>query len=111
VRARPSPLASAAHTADLPGSYVGGLLGAHSLTGQAVYLKQARTLADRLLPAFSGKLGFPHSVINLRSGKAANHQWNGNSHILSEIGSCQVEFAYLSHHSGEPKYGSMGRAG
>jgi hypothetical protein len=89
--------------------YLGGLLGAYEMSGHdTLYLDKAVELADRLLPAF--KHGMPTSKVNLHTGEAANHQWTHAKHILSEVGSIQLEFAYLSHHTEDPKYVKASRA-
>lgn len=35
---------------------------------------------------------------------------NSHASILAEVGSCQLEFAYLSHHTGDPVYAEKARA-
>eukprot|EP01083_Nonionella_stella_P152713 489873_1 len=91
--------------------YVGGLLGAHSVTGDKLYLDKAQEMADRLMLAFPDEDGsLPRSVVNLKTGEKSFAKWNQNNALLAEIGSCQVEFAYLSHHTGDPKYYKKARA-
>lgn len=85
---------------------LGGLIAAHSLSGDDVFLQKAKTLADKLLPAFLTKSGIPTGMVNFKSGTAASG-WAGSSAILSELGSVQVEFRYLAHHTGEKKYETM----
>jgi hypothetical protein len=90
--------------------YVGGLLGAYELSRDQLYLNQAKGLADRLMPSFqSTKSGLPRSLINLKTGRATNHKWASSHSILAEVGSCQLEFAYLSHHLGDAAYGDAAR--
>jgi mannosyl-oligosaccharide alpha-1,2-mannosidase len=84
--------------------YLGGLLSAHSLSGDALYLAKAIELADRLMPAFNSPTGVPYSIVNLRTRAARNPQWNDQNSILSELGSVQLEFKWLSAASGEPRY-------
>jgi len=67
-------------------------------------LDKTTELADRLLPTFNTNTGIPKSHINLKTGSLSSHQWTGYSSILSEIGSLQLEFAYLSHHTSIPVY-------
>ena len=38
---------------------VGGLLAAYDLTKEEVYLKKAKDMGDRLLPAFNTPVGYP----------------------------------------------------
>mmetsp|Transcript_33537 Transcript_33537/g.46790 ORF Transcript_33537/g.46790 Transcript_33537/m.46790 type:complete len:403 (+) Transcript_33537:81-1289(+) len=78
--------------------YLGGLLGAHALRPDPALVEKARDLGERLLLGFhSTKFGLPQSVINLETGASHNHNWNGGYSILAEVGSIQLEFAYLSH--------------
>jgi mannosyl-oligosaccharide alpha-1,2-mannosidase len=84
--------------------YVGGLLSAYDLTGDKLFLDKAKELADYLLPAFNTNTGIPKSHINLHTQALSSHQWTGYASILSEVGSLQLEFAYLSHHTGNPVY-------
>ena len=41
---------------------IGGLLAAYDLTKEEVYLKKAKDLGDRLLPAFNTPAGYPKVV-------------------------------------------------
>eukprot|EP00808_Paulinella_micropora_P002280 g4032.t1 len=76
--------------------YVGGLLGAHGLSGDKLYLSQAKKLAELLAPSFDvQESGMPVSVVNLRTGEGRNHVWNQQASVLAEVGSCQLEYAYL----------------
>jgi mannosyl-oligosaccharide alpha-1,2-mannosidase len=83
---------------------LGGLLSAYDMSGEPVLLEKAVDLANRLMPAFNTPTGIPNGQVNLRSGAAASLGWTGSSSILAELGTLQVEFRYLSHASGEPKY-------
>lgn len=84
--------------------YVGGLLSIYALTEDAMFLRKARQIADKLLPAFDTPSGIPYSIVNMRSGYARNHDWSYNSAILSEFGSMHLEFIYLSYLTGDQKY-------
>lgn len=84
--------------------YLGGLLGAYELSRDALYLDKAKELADRLMPSFKTPSGLPQSSINLRTGAASNHHWTGQSSILAEVGSVQLEFAALSHYLNDSSY-------
>jgi len=44
------------------------------------------------------------STINLRTGEASNPAWTQGASVLAELGSVQLELAYLAHHTGEPRY-------
>ena len=81
--------------------YVGGLVSAFELSGDSALLDKAREIGDRLLKAFEGAAsGLPHPIVNLRTGATKTPGWNRGKMSLSEIGSCQLEFASLSHHTG-----------
>jgi len=89
---------------------LGGLLAAHDLTGgqgeDAVYLRQARALADKLMPAFNTPTGLPAAQINLRTGATGWYGWTGGAALLAEIATCQMEFAALSARTGDARYGA-----
>jgi mannosyl-oligosaccharide alpha-1,2-mannosidase len=92
------------------GSYLGGLLSAYELTRDNIYLTKAGELGDRLASSFdSTKTGLPQSIINLHTRKAHNHNWNGGASILAEVGSVQLEFAYLAHHLNQSHYNEKAR--
>lgn len=89
--------------------YLGGLLGAYELSRDKLYLHKAKELADLLMFSFeSTPSGLPQSTLNMHAHKAQNHRWAGAS-ILAEVGSVQLEFAYLSHHLNDPKYNTVAR--
>jgi mannosyl-oligosaccharide alpha-1,2-mannosidase len=83
---------------------LGGLLAAFDLSAEPVFLEKARDLGDRLLPAFNTPTGIPRATVSLSSGAASNPGWTGGSSILSELGTLQVEFRYLSRATGNPTY-------
>lgn len=89
--------------------FVGGLLGAYELSRDRIFLDKAAQLADKLLPAFETKSGLPLHAVNLATGEAENARWSGGDCILSEVGSFQLEFEYLSHHTGNPVYAQKAR--
>ncbi|CAN0450818.1 unnamed protein product, partial [Ectocarpus sp. 12 AP-2014] len=83
---------------------LGGLLSAFELSrdearGQ-VFLERAKDLADRLMPAFGTSTGIPCKLVNLSNGKTGG----GSYSVLSELGTLQLEFRYLSHEVGDEKY-------
>lgn len=84
--------------------YVGGLLSIYALSKDPMFLGKAVQIADKLLPAFDTPSGVPYSNINLRTSYARNHDWAYGAAILSEFGSMHLEFIYLSHVTGDPKY-------
>jgi len=83
---------------------LGGLLSAYELSGDKMFLEKADQLGSKLLPAFRTKNGLPHTTINLLTGVSTNPTWSGGSGILSEMGTVQLEFTYLAHHTNKPIY-------
>jgi mannosyl-oligosaccharide alpha-1,2-mannosidase len=83
---------------------LGGLLAAYDLTKDDMFKEKAQQLGERLLPAFSSPLGLPLSSIQLKSGHASAVGWTGGQLILAEIGTLQMEFAYLSKITGKKIY-------
>lgn len=94
---------------------LGGLLSAYHLSGgeavsqthigphPMIYLEAAKTLADRLLSAFSSSpTPIPFSDVVLRDGSA--HPAPGGLSSTSEVSTLQLEFSYLSAISGDLKY-------
>ncbi|VDL79419.1 unnamed protein product [Nippostrongylus brasiliensis] len=81
--------------------FVGGLLSIYALTNDKMYLEKAEGIAKLLLPAFDTPTGIPYALVNVATGSAKNYGWaSGQSSILSEFGSLQLEFDYLSHVTG-----------
>lgn len=86
-----------------------------------MFLDKAREVADLLLPAFNTPtggneenveqylfvlcLGIPLALVNMRNGRAVNYGWaSGGCSILSEFGSLELEFDFLSKVSGNKTY-------
>lgn len=84
--------------------FLGGFLGAYELTGDKMYLQKSEELAERLLRSFKTNSGIPYTLINLKTGDAKNADWHRVDSVLSEVGSIQLEFKALSHHTGNPIY-------
>ncbi|CAE7444449.1 MNS1 [Symbiodinium necroappetens] len=80
---------------------LGGLLGAHTLSGKELLLERAKELGDRLLPAFKTNSRIPLPTVNLARGisKASTQPI-----ILSEAGSVQVEFRSLAARTGDSRF-------
>lgn len=78
---------------------LGGLLSAYQLDGDPKFLEMAEDLGNRLLPAFDTPTGMPFRMVNLRTGKTADHLNNP-----AEIGTLQLEFGLLSKLTGNPVY-------
>ena len=81
---------------------IGGLLSAYELSGEKYpeFLERAVELADVLLYAYQTPNGLPSALINLRTKQHSNPGWTGNSAVLSEFGSTQLEFRTLTFHTG-----------
>ncbi|CAH0560677.1 unnamed protein product [Brassicogethes aeneus] len=83
--------------------FIGGLLTCYALTGDDLFRDKAKSIAEKLLPAFNTPTGIPYSLVNLSTGKLMNYYWaSKGSSILSEYGSLYLEFAYLSEITGNP---------
>jgi hypothetical protein len=82
---------------------LGGLLSAYDLSKHPVLLEKATDLGRRLIRAFDSGIGIPRSQVDLQSG-ASSSGWSGGSAILSELGTLQVEFRYLSQATGDPSF-------
>ncbi|KAJ6358223.1 hypothetical protein OIU78_005953 [Salix suchowensis] len=83
---------------------VGGLLSAHDLSGDKIFVEKARDIADRLLPAWNTPTGIPYNTINLAHGNTRNPGWTGGGNILADAGTEQLEFIALSQRTGDLKY-------
>ncbi|XP_046434864.1 mannosyl-oligosaccharide 1,2-alpha-mannosidase IA isoform X2 [Neodiprion fabricii] len=85
--------------------FMASLLSCYALTGDVMFRDKAAQLGERLLPAFETETGIPHSLINLRTGVSKNYAWaSSGCSILSEIGTMDLEFTYLSDVTGNPIY-------
>ncbi|ODQ64338.1 hypothetical protein NADFUDRAFT_47558 [Nadsonia fulvescens var. elongata DSM 6958] len=82
---------------------LGGLLSAHYLSKDDVYLDQAADLGNRLLGAFDSKSGLPLSSVNLKTGKAIKSH-DGGLISTAEASTLQLELKYLSKLTGEDLY-------
>ena len=83
---------------------LGGLLSAYDLSSDPAFLAKAVDLGDRLLRAFETPTGIPMARVHLSTGKTSAYGWTKGSSILSEVGTVQLEFRSLSHHTKDPKY-------
>ncbi|KAF8761482.1 Glycosyl hydrolase family 47 [Rhizoctonia solani] len=82
----------------------GGLLSAHFLTADDVYLHRARELADRIMPVFETPLGLPTSMDGKCTSKGVLDKDNGNMISVAEAATLQLEFKYLSYLTEEDSY-------
>lgn len=79
---------------------LGGLVSIYQLSGDAMYLQKAEDLGLRLAEAFDtpSKLPWPRCYLN-ETGRCSHHAVNSDVLYLAEVGSVQLEFRALSHHS------------
>ena len=84
---------------------VGGLLSAYDLSGDRELLNIAEAMASRLEPAFNTPTGVPRSFVNLRTGASHALGWTGGNSILADFGTMHLEWATLSHRTGNSKWG------
>jgi len=88
--------------------FVGGLLSAYAISGDELYRDKAYMLAQKLLPAFSTPTGIPMAQVNLDTGQAKQWGWaTGKASVLSEFGTMQMEFEYLSLVTGDNRFRDM----
>ncbi|KAI8381347.1 glycoside hydrolase, partial [Radiomyces spectabilis] len=81
--------------------YLGGLLSAYELSDarHPILLQKAEELAQALLPAFDTASGLPYHLWNPVKKESLN-----NSTLIAEVGTVQLEFMVLSHHTRNPVY-------
>ena len=75
---------------------MGGLLSAHHLSGDKLYLDKAVDLADRIMPVFDTPSGIPLSIVNLAQRKGLPDMDNYGWVSTAEATTLQLEFRYLS---------------
>lgn len=83
---------------------LGGLLSAHYLTGDDLYLDKATDLANRLLGAFDSPTGLPYASVNLHNSAGVESHTDAGASSTAEVATLQLEFKYLSKLTGEPLY-------
>eukprot|EP01029_Cantina_marsupialis_P012884 TRINITY_DN2852_c0_g1_i1.p1 TRINITY_DN2852_c0_g1~~TRINITY_DN2852_c0_g1_i1.p1 ORF type:complete len:835 (+),score=218.18 TRINITY_DN2852_c0_g1_i1:105-2609(+) len=84
---------------------VGGLLAAYNLSGNKMFANKAQDVADVLMKAFNPSTGIPTNEVRFpSSGNPAGHS---QSIFLSEMGTMQVEFRYLTYITGDRKYADI----
>lgn len=82
---------------------LGGLLSIYHLSGDVMYLKRAEELGVRLAASFETETGLPWPRCYLNdTGRCESHAELNDALYLAEVGSVQLEFRALSHHSGHP---------
>eukprot|EP00002_Diphylleia_rotans_P029402 TRINITY_DN5990_c0_g1_i10.p1 TRINITY_DN5990_c0_g1~~TRINITY_DN5990_c0_g1_i10.p1 ORF type:complete len:449 (+),score=81.07 TRINITY_DN5990_c0_g1_i10:292-1638(+) len=82
---------------------LGGLLSAHELSQDSLFLEKAIDLADRLMYAFEESTVMPKDCINLKRPREKCMP-RRSFHVLAEVGSLQVEFYQLSKLTGNATY-------
>jgi len=85
---------------------LGGLLSAHGLSKDPVFLDKSLALAKQLSPALTGNI--PKSRVNLRTGQTGSHGWAPNTAVIAEVGSLQIEMWYLTKASKEQRWNNYG---
>ena len=83
---------------------LGGLLSAFDLSGDRAFLDRADDLGSRLLKSFDSPSGIPYGEVIVNGEDAYNTPWHSSVAILSEAGTMQLEFRYLSHATGKKEY-------
>mmetsp|Transcript_492 Transcript_492/g.1084 ORF Transcript_492/g.1084 Transcript_492/m.1084 type:complete len:613 (+) Transcript_492:244-2082(+) len=83
---------------------LGGLLSAYDLSGDRVFLNKADDLGSRLMKAFNSPSGLPFGEAVLNGDQTYNTEWHPDTAILSELGTMQLEFRYLSRATGKKEY-------
>lgn len=79
---------------------IGGLLAAYDLSMDKIFLDKAKDLAMRFLPIFDTKTGLPYPGITVATKKTSN-TWTGQDSLLAELGTLQLEWRYLTYHTGD----------
>lgn len=80
---------------------LGGLLSAHYLTQDDLYLDKATDLANRLIGAFDSDTGIPFASVNLHTSKGVPAHTSGGASSTAEVATLQLELKYLSKLTGE----------
>jgi len=80
-----------------------GLLSAHALTGDELFLTRALDLGKRLLGAFKTDTQLPAPNVNLKTRKPGSAHWSYDL-CTAEMGTLSLEFAQLSYASGDARF-------
>ncbi|KAG5913113.1 hypothetical protein E4U42_001448 [Claviceps africana] len=84
--------------------FLGGLLAAYDLSGDARLLAKAHNVGDMLYKAFDTPNHLPVTRWNLHEAARGAAQTASSTTLLAEIGSLALEFTRLSLVTGDPKY-------
>ncbi|EPY52046.1 mannosyl-oligosaccharide 1,2-alpha-mannosidase [Schizosaccharomyces cryophilus OY26] len=82
---------------------LGGLLSAHHLSNDELYLEKAVDLGDRLLTAYNTTTGIPRANVNLKT-RSSKKRTRSYMVSTSECGTVQMELRYLSYLTGDHRY-------
>ncbi|KAJ3101314.1 hypothetical protein HDU96_010055 [Phlyctochytrium bullatum] len=83
---------------------VGGLLGAYEMDPDERYIAKARECLELFWPAFETPTGMPLNYINVVRKKAEDHSHGTGTVLLSEVGTIQLEWQYMSDITGDDRY-------
>ena len=89
---------------------LGGLLSAYGLSGDSVFLENARDVGDGLIRAIKPPNAMPYLQVNLNTGEASSPSWASGKTNIAEAGTVQLEFLYLSEAIGDSSYGEKALA-
>lgn len=82
---------------------LGGLISVYHMSGDEMYLTKAEELGARLAASFETPTGLPWPRCYLNeTGRCESHNAMGDALYLAEVGSVQLEYRALSHHSRHP---------
>lgn len=82
---------------------LGGLVSIYHLSGDEMYLFKAEELGARLAAGFETPSGLPWPRCYLNeTGRCERHRHMDDALYLAEVGSVQLEYRALSHHSKHP---------
>ena len=84
--------------------HLGAALSIYSQTKDTRFKDCAIAIGNGLLPAFDTKFGLAMHAVAIGTNTANNEGWTGHRHILSEVGSLQLEFRYLTYVSRDDRY-------
>lgn len=83
---------------------LGGLLSAHYLSGNDMFLEKAVDLGNRIIGAFESPSGLPYASVNLKTGKGIKSHADAGASSTAEVSTLQLEFKYLAKLTGEKLY-------
>ncbi|KAJ3335219.1 hypothetical protein HDU93_006114 [Gonapodya sp. JEL0774] len=84
--------------------HLGGLLSAHSLTTDPLYVHLAHSLGLRLLHAVDSVTGLAGGAVNLKTGAHSQHEWLSGMVGTAETGTYALEFLHLYHLTNDTRF-------